>query len=98
MYRKRRGRRGRFPKPVRLGIALSYKGFQPIDVPLEYDPVYLEHAELEALRLSDVEELSQEEIGEKMGVSRGTIWRLLQSARKKVAKALIEGRPIHFYS
>jgi len=49
---------------------------------------------LEALRLVDLEDLSQEEAGEKMGVSRGTIWRLLQEARREVTQALVEGRPI----
>jgi predicted DNA-binding protein (UPF0251 family) len=29
-----------------------------------------------------------------MGVSRGTVWRLLQSARKKTAQALTEGRQL----
>jgi predicted DNA-binding protein (UPF0251 family) len=29
-----------------------------------------------------------------MGVSRGTVWRLLQSARKKTSQALTEGRPL----
>jgi predicted DNA-binding protein (UPF0251 family) len=29
-----------------------------------------------------------------MGVSRGTVWRLLQSARRKTAQALTEGRPL----
>jgi predicted DNA-binding protein (UPF0251 family) len=52
-------------------------------------------AELEAFRLVDMEGLSQEEAGQQMGVSRGTIWRLVQSARKKAAKALSEGRPIY---
>ena len=52
-------------------------------------------AELEAFRLVDMEGLSQEEAGQQMGVSRGTIWRLVQSARKKAAQALSEGRPIH---
>jgi predicted DNA-binding protein (UPF0251 family) len=42
----------------------------------------------------DLEGLSQEEAGEKMGVSRGTIWRLVQSARKKTTKALTVGRPL----
>jgi predicted DNA-binding protein (UPF0251 family) len=30
-----------------------------------------------------------------MGVSRGTVWRLVQRARKKTAQALFEGRAIH---
>jgi predicted DNA-binding protein (UPF0251 family) len=58
------------------------------------EPIYIEPAELEALRLVDLEGLSQEEAGKKMSVSRGTIWRLLQSARKKSAQALTEARPL----
>jgi len=54
----------------------------------------MEPEELEALRLVDLEGLSQDEAGARMGVSRGTIWRLLQSARKKVARSLTEGRPL----
>jgi predicted DNA-binding protein (UPF0251 family) len=46
------------------------------------------------MRLVDLEDLSQEQAGEQMGVSRGTIWRLVKSARKKVAQALTEGRPL----
>jgi predicted DNA-binding protein (UPF0251 family) len=57
-------------------------------------PILLELAEIEAFRLVDVEGLSQEDAGLKMGVSRGTVWRLLQSARKKAAQALTEGRPL----
>jgi uncharacterized protein len=49
---------------------------------------------MEALRLVDLEGLSQEQAGKEMGVSRGTIWRLVQSARKKVAQALTEGRAL----
>ena len=58
------------------------------------DPIYLDPAELEALRLVDLEHLSQEEAGEKMGISRGTIWRLVQSARMKVTQSLIEAKPL----
>ena len=97
MYRKRHGRRGRLPKPVKLGMTLPTKRFLPLGLSINQEPIYLEQAELEALRLSDLEGLSQKETGERMGISRGTIWRLLQNARKKVAKALTEGRPIHLY-
>ncbi len=60
--------------------------------------VELEPAEVEALRLVDMLGHSQEEAGEMMGVSRGTIWRLLQEARKKTAEALTEGRGIKIMS
>ena len=68
-------------------------GFVPFPS-MNRTPIYLELAELEALRLVDLQGLSQDEAGEKMGVSRGTIWRLLQSARSKVAQALTEGKQI----
>jgi uncharacterized protein len=58
------------------------------------NPITIEPAEIEALRLVDLEGLSQEQAGTEMGVSRGTVWRLLQSARKKVAQALTEGRTL----
>ncbi|WP_047396304.1 DUF134 domain-containing protein [Cetobacterium sp. ZOR0034] len=47
--------------------------------------------ELEALRLKDLENLSQEECAEKMEVSRQTFQNILNSARIKVAEALIMG-------
>jgi predicted DNA-binding protein (UPF0251 family) len=52
--------------------------------------------ELEALRLCDRDGLTQEEAGEFMGVSRGTIQRILATARTKVATALSEGQALVF--
>lgn len=54
----------------------------------------LETDELEALRLCDLEGLTQEEAGERMGVSRGTIQRTVKAARAKVVDALVEGKAI----
>ncbi|MEM2849481.1 MAG: DUF134 domain-containing protein [Candidatus Bathyarchaeia archaeon] len=93
-HRFRYGRRGRLPKPVALEAAPSVNNFTP-DPPRSLEPVFLEFAELEAFRLVDLEGLSQEEAGRRMGVSRGTVWRLVQRARRKTAQALCEGRPIH---
>ncbi len=50
--------------------------------------------EIEALRLVDLEELTQEEAASKMGVSRKTLWKDLQLARKKLVSALINGHAI----
>lgn len=50
--------------------------------------------ELEAMRLKDVEELSQEECADKMNVSRQTFQKIIDSARKKVALALTGGAGI----
>lgn len=91
--RRRRGRRGRFPKPISIEKAPTTDQFTPTPQG-NPEPIYIEPAELEALRLVDLVGLSQEEAGERMGVSRGTVWRLTQSARKKTAQALTEGRPI----
>jgi RNA polymerase sigma factor (sigma-70 family) len=54
----------------------------------------LELIELEVIRLIDLEGLTQEQAGQKMGISRGTIWRILHRARRKIAQALVEGRRI----
>jgi len=50
--------------------------------------------EYEVLRLVDYMRLDQEQAGNMMGVSRGTVWRLLQSARKKLVSVLVEGREL----
>lgn len=91
--RRRRGGRGRIPRPVYIEQRTPAETFTPHPASDEA-PILLEQAELEALRLVDLEGHSQEEAGEKMGVSRGTVWRLLQAARKKVAQALSHGRAI----
>jgi predicted DNA-binding protein (UPF0251 family) len=92
-WRHRRGRRGRFPKPITIQNPPPVNTFSP-SPQTNPTPILIEPAEIEALRLVDLEDLSQEEAGEKMGVSRGTVWRLLQSARKKTAQALTEGRQL----
>jgi len=92
--RFRYGRRGRFPKPIMLGMTPPTNSFIP-NPPQDLEPILLELAELEAFRLVDLEGLSQEEAGQRMGVSRGTVWRLVQRARRKAAQALSEGRPIY---
>jgi predicted DNA-binding protein (UPF0251 family) len=91
--RCRRGRRGRFPKPVTIPVPSRVEQFIP-QPRIASNPITIEPAEIEALRLVDLEGLSQEQAGAKMGVSRGTVWRLLQSARRKVAQALTEGRAL----
>ena len=91
--RRRHGRRGRIPSPVFIEQDPKARIFNPQPMG-ESEPVVLEPDELEALRLVDLEGLSQEEAGERMGISRGTIWRLLQSARRKTTLALTDGRTI----
>lgn len=59
------------------------------------EAVKLHFEELEALRLKDEQEMEQAGCAEYMGISRTTFQRILQSARKKVAVALLQGRAIH---
>jgi predicted DNA-binding protein (UPF0251 family) len=81
------------PHPVMIGQTVQLKSMTP-DPEGNPEPVYLEPAELEVIRLVDIEDLNQQDAGERMDISRGTIWRLLQSGRRKIALALIEGRRI----
>ena len=50
--------------------------------------------ELEAFHLCDGRGKSQIEAGSSMGISRGTVQRLLASARCKVARALVEQKAL----
>lgn len=60
----------------------------------ELEEIALKVEELEAMRLKDIESLSQEECAERMLVSRQTFQNIIDSARKKVAIALTEGKAI----
>ncbi len=51
--------------------------------------------EMEAIRLADFESLYQQESADKMGISRTTFSRLLESARKKIADALLNQKAIN---
>ncbi|MBI1387351.1 MAG: DUF134 domain-containing protein [bacterium] len=50
--------------------------------------------EIEAIRLADVEGLYHEQAAQRMDVSRATFGRIVQSARRKIARAIIEGKAI----
>ena len=66
--------------------------FKPRGVPLrELTEAYLSLDGFEALRLADLEGLSHEAAAQQMQVSRQTFGRILSSARRSVAKALVGG-------
>lgn len=72
--------------------------FKPRGVPLaDLEEVSLAVDELEAIRLNDVEKLGQKEAAEKMDISQPTFHRLLESARKKIADALVNGKAIKIH-
>jgi predicted DNA-binding protein (UPF0251 family) len=51
----------------------------------------LTKVELEVLKLIDHDNMTQEDAAQSMNISRGTIWRILQKARKNVIDAIISG-------
>jgi predicted DNA-binding protein (UPF0251 family) len=70
--------------------------FVPIGKPkCKLEEIVLKVEELEAMRLKDIEELNQEECAERMQVSRQTFQNIIDSARKKIAIALTEGKAIN---
>ncbi len=68
---------------------------KPAAIPLtELELVSLEIDELEAMRLCDFEGQDQSAAAEAMGVSRGTIQRILQDGRRKLLDTLIHGKAL----
>jgi len=86
---------GRPVKWRKVGLLPRVAYFKPTAVPLYMlEEVLLAVEELEALRLKDMEELEQEECAQRMNISRATFQRVLNSARRKVADALVSGKAI----
>ncbi|HUX42695.1 MAG TPA: DUF134 domain-containing protein [Rectinemataceae bacterium] len=86
------------PRPVnerRLGIPISSRTIAPIgSLEGELEGVFLGLDEAEALRLADLEGLYQEAAARSMGVSRQTFGRIVESARRKVADAVLNGKAL----
>lgn len=89
------------PRPVRcrrIGFLPGVTYYKPAGVPLRVlEEVRLALEELEALRLCELEGLEQEAAAGRMGISRPTFQRVLQSARFKIADALVNGRAIRVH-
>jgi predicted DNA-binding protein (UPF0251 family) len=86
--------RGRNPRTIRCDPKHTY--FKPRGIPLSEieDEVAISLEELEALRLTALEGLSQQEAGVQMRVSQSTISRHLDEVHRKLAKALVDGLAI----
>lgn len=61
---------------------------------MDLSEVTLDMDELEAIRLADYGGLYHEEAAKRMHVSRATFGRIIGSARRKVAEALLEGKAL----
>jgi predicted DNA-binding protein (UPF0251 family) len=82
-------------KPRKLSFDPNVTYFKPRAVPLSsLKEVNLRADELEAIKFCDLENLSQVKAAKEMKISQSTLGRILCSARKKIAQALIKGKAI----
>lgn len=81
-----------------IQMAPHYSGLRPLGSQNKKitEAVILHFEEFEAIKLCDYEFLSQLEAAEVMNISRPTLTRIYENARRKIAIALIEGREIYF--
>ncbi len=85
--------RPRLRRRIRFNPNVTY--FKPQGVPMrDIEKIELTSEELEALRLKNVKDLNQCECAKKMNTSQSTFQRILSSAYKKTAIALVEGKAI----
>ncbi|OGM08946.1 hypothetical protein A2159_01180 [Candidatus Woesebacteria bacterium RBG_13_34_9] len=85
--------RHKIPRCVRFNPDVVY--FKPQGIPLRLlDEVVLEHDELEALKLYEVDKLDQINAAKKMKISQPTFARVLDSAHKKIANAIVSGKAV----
>ncbi|MFC1755695.1 DUF134 domain-containing protein, partial [Thermoproteota archaeon] len=69
--------------------------FKPAGIPKkDLEETTLTVEEYEAIRLKDLQGLGQEEAARKMGISQPTFHRLILSARKSIADAIVNGKAI----
>jgi len=86
------------PRPKKRRWINSWPGadyFKPRGIPMaELEISQLSIEEYEAMRLYDVDGLDQTQAAEMMNISRPTFGRIIVSAHKKVAEALVYGKAI----
>lgn len=81
--------------PRKIESAPGTLYFKPRAIPLsQLQEVIITFDEYEAIRLADLKGLYQKQAAQKMIISRQTFGRIIESARKKIADALINGKAI----
>jgi uncharacterized protein len=84
------------PRPLkerRVSRTLGGCVFRPAGKPVRsLQHVTLRCDEAESVRLADLEGLYQADAAGRMGVSRQTFGRIIESARRKIADAIINGK------
>ena len=85
----------RLPGCRRISVEPPYSVFKPAGAPVQaLELVELTLDELEAVKLADLEGLYQEEAAERLGVSRQTFGRIIESAHRKIADALVHSKAL----
>jgi len=85
--------RPRIPRMVWIEPNVTY--FKPAGIRMiELTETILTVDEFESVRLKDYEGLDQTEAAKKMNISQPTFHRLYDSARKKIADALVNGKAL----
>ncbi len=93
-------KRWKMPRPVKCRKVCS------LPKKLQFNPegdcealsvVIMTVDEYEAVRLIDYQNFSQTECSEYMGIARSTVQQIYNSARGKIAKALVEGLPLKIH-
>ena len=73
----------------------GFRGYKPFGTNIKTsEAIDLLYEEYEAIKLTDYDILNHKEAAEIMGISRPTFARIYESARRKIAKALVEIREI----
>lgn len=85
--------RNKIPRCVCFNPGVYY--FKPQGIPLRLlEETILMPDEVEALKLYEIDGLEQIEAAKRMEISQPTFARILGSANKKVAEAIIQGKAI----
>lgn len=79
----------------RIGCLPDNIYFKPKGIPASnLEEIVLSLDEYESIRLADFEGLYQEEAAQKMNVSRQTFGRIIDSAHKKIADIIVNGKAL----
>ncbi len=85
------------PRPCkcrRICSLPAFKGMVPLGDAGKAEAIALLMEEYEALRLIDLEGLTQQQCAKRMGVGRTTVTAIYQRARRKVADALVHQKQL----
>ncbi len=94
----KKGKKIMSPRPFmcrKISSTAPVKCFSPKGVPFcKLEKIMLNPDELESIKLADYDLLYQSDAADKMGISRQTFGNIINSAHKKIADALLNGKAI----